>query len=126
MGRALRASEAYGAVENAHGQFALVVQLAAAPVRTRTGRAWPMPACQAVAHHTLIWTFRRLRVCTGLDGNYAFRTAMRSATFEAIYRLSRSHPAARATMPPRWTLGASAAVIWRDMSLRAETASRGP
>ncbi len=41
-------------------------------------------------------------------------------------RFSRSQPAARATIPPRWTRGASAAEIWRDISLRAETASRGP
>lgn len=42
------------------------------------------------------------------------------------YRFSRSQPAARAMKPPEWTRGASAAVIWRDISLRAETASRGP
>ena len=35
------------------------------------------------------------------------------------YRFSRNQPAARATIPPRWTRGASAAEIWRDISLRA-------
>lgn len=42
------------------------------------------------------------------------------------YRLSRNQPATRPTTLPRWTLGASAAVIWRAINLRAETASRGP
>ena len=58
-----------------------------------------------------------------MSGKLCVRHSRKTPVYQ---RFSRSQPAARATIPPRCTRGASAAEIWRDINLRAETASRGP